>query len=461
VLGLGIWEEYVKMKYNETEKLELKKSTSELRDGIKSICAILNKHQKGKLIFGIKPDGEVVGQQVGANTLRDISQQIANSIETRIYPEVCEEKIECKDCIVVEFDGLNVPYYAYGRAYVRVSDEDRLLSAKELERLILDKNKDRLRWDSEICEGASLEDIDEDLISKFVELTKESKRINIKGENKELILKKLNLIVGSKITNAGILLFGREPSKFFVNNLVKCGRFKGVTKEEFIDMKDFGENLFDSVENVISFLKGHLRIGAKIKGLLREEKWEIPIDALREAVINSVIHRNYFDSSFIYVKMYDSKIVIANPGELPEPLEIEDLYKEHESKLRNPLLARVFYYAGFIDSWGRGSLNIINALKEEGLDKPIFEESGGSFRIIFNRVENVIDGVTGQLSGQLSGQLNELLSVIRTNPGLNLTRISDSLNKPFRTVDKQIKKLGDKKLIERRGSKKTGGYYEK
>ena len=246
------------MKYNETEKLELKKSTSELRDGIKSICAILNKHQKGKLIFGIKPNGEVIGQQIGANTLRDISQKIANSIEPKIFPEVCEEEIEGKVCIVVEFEGLNIPYYAYGRAYMRVSDEDRLLSAKELERLILDKNKDKLRWDNKICEGAGLEDIDENLILRFVELTKESKRIEIKEEDKELILKKLDLMVGNKITNAGILLFGKNPSKFFINNLVKCGRFKGVIKEEFIDMKDFEGNLFDNVEDTISFLKEHL-----------------------------------------------------------------------------------------------------------------------------------------------------------------------------------------------------------
>ncbi|MBT4376026.1 ATP-dependent DNA helicase, partial [archaeon] len=175
------------MKYKETETLELKKSTSELRDGIKSICAILNKHQKGKLIFGVKPSGEVVGQEVGANTLRDISQQIANSIEPKIFPEVYEEIIEGKDCIVVEFEGLNIPYYAYGRAYMRVSDEDRLLSAKELERLILDKNKDKLRWDSEICEGASLKDISEENILKFRERYKEINKIKIKGSKNNLL----------------------------------------------------------------------------------------------------------------------------------------------------------------------------------------------------------------------------------------------------------------------------------
>lgn len=191
----------------------------------------------------------------------------------------------------------------------------------------------------------------------------------------------------TKFTNAAVLLFCKEPSGFFDNAMVRCGRFKGVAKQEFIDMKDFNGDLFDNLEKSISFFQDHLRLGAKIKGLLREEKWEIPIEALREAIINSLIHRDYFDNSFVYIKMYDASIVIANPGKLPETLKIADLYKEHESTLKNPLLAKVFYYAGFIDSWGRGILNIIELLEDNGLDKPRFEQSGGSFRIIFKREE--------------------------------------------------------------------------
>ena len=440
------------MDKKESETLEFKKSTSELKEAIISVVSILNKYGKGEIYFGIKNNGEIIGQRVGERTIRDISKSISDHIEPKIFPKISEIILENKKCIHIEFSGKDKPYYAYGRVYIRVGDEDKKLSSKELEKMILEKNKDKLRWDKEICKGATLDDIDDVLISRFIELAKKSKRINIKNEGKELILKKLNLISDSKITNAGIILFGKNPSVFFDNNLVKCGRFKGVIKEEFIDMKDFNGNLFDNLDNAISFFKEHLRITAKIKGLLREEKWEIPIEALREAIINALIHRNYFDNSFVYIKIYDSKIVIANPGKLHESLKIADLYKEHESKLRNPLLAKVLYYAGFIDVWGRGSLNIIEELASEGLDKPVFEQGGGSFRVIFKRSEGVNVGV--------NVGVNALFDYIEMNPGKRVIHFEKDFDVTSRTIERWLTQLKKEGKIEFKGSSKTGGYWK-
>ena len=123
-------------------------------------------------------------------------------------------------------------------------------------------------------------------------------------------------------------------------------------------------------------MKDHLRLTARIEGLYRKEKWEIPIEALREAIINALIHRDYMSPGFAYIKLYDNEIVIANPGKLPEALKIDDLYKEHESIPKNPLLAEAVYYTGMIDAWGRGIRNIVKMLNVDGLPKPIFEESG-------------------------------------------------------------------------------------
>ena len=449
----------------ESESLELKKSTSELKEAIISIASILNKHQKGELYFGITNDGKVIGQSINEKTLRDISQQISAKIEPKIFPKINEKEVEGKKCILIEFEGNNLPYYAYGRAYIRVADEDKLISAKELEKIILQKNKDKLRWDTEVCKGATLKDIDDALIARFIELAKESKRIVIKEKSKELVLRKLHLISEGNITNAGIILFGKDPSKFFDNNLVKCGRFKGVTKEAFIDMKDFNGNLFDNLDKGISFLKEHLRISAEIKGLLREEKWEIPIEALRETIINALIHRNYFENGFTYIKMYDSKIVIANPGKLPESLEIADLYKEHESDPKNPLLAKVFYYAGLIDAWGRGSLNIIEALTDEGLDKPIFEESGGSFRTIFKRSEGLkvtdrlVEKVGEKVGEKLTLNQQQILEFISKNQKISIIELSDKVGIATKNIEVNISKLKQKGLLKRIGPAK-GGYWE-
>src|SRR3989338_5461760 len=234
-----------KIKLKESETIELKKSTSELKEALVSISAILNKHQKGEIYFGVKNDGTVAGQDVSERTIREISKAISDSIEPKIYPKVSKLELDGKSCIWVEFSGEETQYYAYGRYYIRVGDENRLLSAKELENFILKKNRDKLRWDNQVCKNAALDDIDNNAINKFVELTNDSKRINISNENKEKILKNLNLIKDNQLTNAAILLFGKKPSKFFNNAVIKCGRFRGVTKEEFIDMKDFEGNLFD------------------------------------------------------------------------------------------------------------------------------------------------------------------------------------------------------------------------
>ncbi|MFH0906424.1 MAG: ATP-binding protein, partial [archaeon] len=111
--------------FKEDEFLELKKSTSELKEAIISIVSILNKHQKGILYFGIKNNGEILGQQVSSKTLRDISQAISNNIEPKIYPKIKEEIFDKKKCIIVEFNGNSIPYFAYSKAYLRVADEDR------------------------------------------------------------------------------------------------------------------------------------------------------------------------------------------------------------------------------------------------------------------------------------------------------------------------------------------------
>jgi len=136
------------MKLKESERLELKKSTSEIKEAIISIASILNKHKKGELYFGINNDGTVIGLTITQKTLRDVSKAISEHIEPKIYPKVEKITIESRQCIKVEFHGEDTPYLAYGRAYMRVGDEDRQLSAKELENMFLRKNREGLSWES-------------------------------------------------------------------------------------------------------------------------------------------------------------------------------------------------------------------------------------------------------------------------------------------------------------------------
>jgi len=335
---------------SESETLEFKKSTSELKEAVISIVAMLNKHGQGEVIFGVDDNGDVAGQDIGKTTIPDISRSISDHIEPKIFPSILEETMDKKQCIRVVFSGNQQPYFAHGRAYIRVGDKCQALSARELEEMIVKKNKEPLRWDRQICANASLDDLDGRAIKRFLESAKSSKRLDIGSEERKLLLSKLGLFREGKLTNAAIVLFGKEPQRFFTNTTIRCGRFRDMVKEEFDDLKDLDGNLFEVLEQAMTFLKEHLRLSARIEGLQRKERWEIPIDAMREAIINALIHRDYSSPSFVYIKIYDEKIVIANPGSLPDGMEIEDLYREHESRPGNPSIARVFYYAGYIEA---------------------------------------------------------------------------------------------------------------
>ena len=438
----------------ESETVEFKRSTSELKEAIISMVAILNKHGKGTVYFGMRNDGTVIGQTVTEKTLRDVSRAVSEHIEPRIYPRI--ERMG--DCIMLTFEGNEQPYFAYGKAYKRVADEDRQLSARELENMILRKNKEKIRWDAEICARAKLKDLS---VDKFRSLARNSKRIEIGNESKKLTLKKLNLLKEERLTNAAVLLFARTPGMFLDNITVRCGRFKGVEKEEFFDMKDFNGNLFDNLENIINFIKEHLSLKAEIKGMQRIESWEIPLEVLRESVINALIHRDYTKPGYIYVKIYDDAITISNPGELPEELTIEDLFREHESIPRNILLADTFYYAGYIDTWGRGILNIIKKLDETGLERPSFEQSGGYFRITITRgdVEKGVEKGVERGVELLSQNQKEILDQIMKNPNISKREIQDILNIGKKAVDYNIEILKKKGVLRRIGPAR-GGYWE-
>lgn len=149
----------------ESETLELKKSTSELKEAIISTVSILNKHQKGTLYFGIKNNGEIVGQDVSENTLRKISRVISDNVEPKIYPKISEIILDQRQCIKVEFSGYEAPYFAYGRAYIRVADENKKLTVAELERFF--SKKRHIYWDTQFS-GESLSEINTAKLKEYI-----------------------------------------------------------------------------------------------------------------------------------------------------------------------------------------------------------------------------------------------------------------------------------------------------
>ena len=315
----------------------MKKSTSELKEAIVSIVAILNKHGKGELYFGVKNDETVVGQDVTEKTLRDISQAIANNIEDKIYPKIEEVVLEGKKCVRVEFMGDDAPYYAYGRPYIRVGDEDRKLGAKETKRLILAKSKEELRWDNMVSKHRA-SDVSVKTLKVYLARGKKAGRISFSFKDTKSTLRKLGLLSGSSLTNAGEVLFCKQ------NRIeVQAAVFAGEDKLTFLDIKEFYGTIFDLLNKCEEYIKEHIDWRVKFGKLRREEIPEIPVEAVREALVNSLCHRDYTKPESNKVAVYKNRVEIYNPGQFPEGFTPRDFIDgEVESILRNPLIAETY-----------------------------------------------------------------------------------------------------------------------
>jgi len=371
------------LKNGESEKIEFKKSSAQLERGLKAVCAFSN-HRGGSVYFGI-PEGKVIGQEVSDSTLRSISQKIRQKIKPEISPEIKVLDAGGKKIIEVGVkEGKNKLYYPDGVTYKRVGTENLTIPPEEIERIILEKKREY--WDSEICEEAGFEDIDEEKVKWFLRKAKYERNFDVEPETQvKEALERLGLVKNKKLTNAAILLFGKKPQKFFLQAEVRCGRFKGTEPLEFIDMKVFGGNIINQRDDAVEFVKEHIRLHAKIVGTERVETWEYPLEAVREAITNTICHRDYGYPSKVQIRIFDDRIEVWGCGTLPEPLTPEDLKKKHRSILRNPLIGKCLFLIKFIEEWGTGTNRIIEECIKHGLPEPLFEEITGCLVVTFRK----------------------------------------------------------------------------
>ena len=444
------------MKLTESEHIELKKSTGELKAAVISIAAILNKHGKGELYFGIRNDGTIVGQSVSEKTLRDISQAIGNHIEPQIYPEISKETFNNLDYIRVRFQGQEKPYFAYGRVYLRVSDEDKQLSPGEVEKMIMEKNIYQNKWDSSLTNHAFSE-TNKEAVDNFVEQLKNAGRTPLLNEDREVIFKKLGLIKKDKLTFAAWHLFCDAQSIE-----LQLAVFKGKDKTGFLDFKPpvIG-NVFSLLETSVEYLLDKINWRVEFgRDMKRHEIPEIPVAALREAIVNSFAHRNYSDPKSNEIAIFKDRIEIYNPGTFPPGLTPDDFITKHErSHLRNPKIAEMFYYTKDIDRWGSGLQRIDNECRESGI-RYEFKLLKSGFLVIFYRpVEFTVDLVntmSGKMSGKTSGKI---IALIKENKFITIPEMAAVLGITERSVERNLQKLQKNKLIKRIGPPK-GGHWE-
>ena len=441
----------------ESEILELKKSLGELKQGLVSMVAILNKHGAGELWFGVAPDGRVVGLEANEKTLRDVSQAIAAHIEPCIYPHI--EHVH--NCLHIRFTGQDAPYFAYGRSYIRVADEDRQLSARELEKLILHKNREALRWDNQVCEAGSLslDLLDTAKIKIFVE------RAGLTWDCAENALDKLELRKNAQLRNATRLFFASQPPL-----QLRCAVFATTSSSTIIDRHDFDGDILELIEEAQKYILKNIHIGMRLDGLYRVDVPEISTEAMREAIINAFCHRDYREPDYIQIAIFKNRVEIRSPGGLYDGLTMEEMRGGNVSRRRNPLIADLFRRIKMVEGWGRGMPLILEnapsvqfrqiaGLFIASFERPSFlEEIIDTTQVADQKVIGTTDKTTGKkkTTGKATGKSALLLERLRFHPQTTISELAELLGLTEDGVNYHLRKLQKDGLLLRVGGRKSG-----
>lgn len=364
----------------EHQNIEYKQSWRD--EHLKWVCGFANA-QGGKIVIGINDRGIVTGVDDHRKLMDDIPNKAVNHLG--LVVDVNLHKSGDKHYIEIIVPVSSVPVAYHGVYHYRSGSTKQELRGIALQNLLL--RKIGKKWEDLPLDGTSLKDLNQATLRVFIAMAIEKGRIppNTAEIGTELLLKNLSLITEQgQLTNAAILLFGKNPAKVSVMASFKIGRF-GKSNHDLLFQDIIESNIFEMADKVMETLKAKYLIRPiSYKGLERLEPLEYPEPALREAILNAIIHKNY-SGTYIFLRVYDDRLYIWNPGGLPEELSIEELKSDHSSYPRNRNIANVFFKAGYIESWGRGINKIIEACIEAGLPEPVIKEEQGGFSIMFSR----------------------------------------------------------------------------
>lgn len=373
----------------ESETLEFKRSTAELRRVGETLCGFLN-GEGGQVLIGVSPDGKTIGQQVSDATLRDIAAMLK-----RFEPPAPVEQDHVnvgEDRAVIVLDAPSArehaPFTFEGKAFRRVGSTITVMAQEEYGRLLLDRNHSRYRWENQPAVGVHVEDLDHEEILQTRQAAIERRRISASTSMDIVdILDRLGLRIGGKITQAAQMLYGTRFLPDYPQGLLKLGRFRGTSiTGDILDNKQEHMHAFAMVREAIAWLDRILPLSAHFpKGsIFREDRQPVPAEALREVIVNAVMHRDYSRaSSYVAIAVFDDRIEVRSIGDFPTGIRAEMLSGVHPSILRNPLIAGAFHRIGAVEVWGRGTNRVIEACHESGVEPPEFSEQAGAVTVLF------------------------------------------------------------------------------
>lgn len=439
---------------------------------IKTLVAFANT-AGGRLIVGVRnKDRAVVGVENPEVVIDAIANALSDTVRPMMTPDIYRTDIDGKSLVVAEvFPGSNCPYYIASKGkeagtYIKVGATTRLADDPVLREL--EFRGASQSFDEQVYVGAKYKKKDAQTLCKVIDRYREESA-RAKGQSAPTKTttpknlenwKLLGRIDGELVPTRAFMLMTDNPFEFAK---IQCGQFKGTTRVVFLDKRDYVGNLYEQLEEATQFVLRNIRFGAEIIGMLRHESYELPIVAIREAIVNAIVHRSYLQNSCVQVALFDDRLEVSSPGALFGDLTLEKAL-EGSTALRNPRIAKAFEEMDLYESWGTGLQRIQNSCKEYGLPEPEFLEIGSMFRVnIFRSVDLKVDLKTDlkTFAGDPSSAQKEILRILTENPNLSREDLAKILGVSRSTINSHISVLRKEDLLEYSGSARNGRWVVK
>ena len=441
---------------------------------MKTVVAFANGNG-GKIVFGIDDKTlEIVGMDEDNifKTMDAITNAISDSCEPRIRPDVTLQTVNDKTVIVVEIlPGAMRPYYIKSEGmtegtYMRVSGTTRPVEGYMLKELILE-GQNRY-FDSEPCRELQITNEDIQNLCKTMKETaikntwQDSEKAKIKDITKNTLLSWgiLTEVQGEIFpTNAYALLTGQLR----MQPVIQCGLFKGKDRAYFADRKEFDGPIQNQVDTAYQYVLEKINMGMQIRGIYRQDVYELPTDSVRELIANAVAHRSYLEPGNIQVAIFDDRLEVTSPGMLLNNVSIKKMMEGY-SKPRNPAIANAFAYMKIIEKWGTGIPRIFRECREYGLPDPELIDFDGDFRVNMYRNNNTNKASNESINESISESINEslnsdetvIMAMIKINPQISQKEMVTKSGFSRSKIQRILKTLQEKKILYREGARKNG-----
>ena len=481
---------YIKeiLQKKESATLEFKAHFNK-EDAAKIICSFLNR-DGGHLVIGKEENQNVIG----VNDVEKLAVEIQNYLVSEIIPEpaisVDIQSINSKKLLVISvWQGTNQPYIFKGGVYFRVGSNTVKADSKQLAALIHKDSSYLQRWETKSAIEIDIDDIDLNEVEKCINDANSTGRENNIPENPLQFLSKYGLYQNGDFTNAAVILFGKQPAKYFPQVRVRISAFNtDKTGSTLLYDRIFDDNLFQSIRQITDFFDLAYGVSSSfsLSDWKRTDRPSYPKLAIREALLNAFIHRDYSSfSSSIAVNIYPDKLQITSYGSLPKGISIKSLSEDHLSIPVNPTIAHIFFLRKWIEKIGIGTVKMIANCKELGFKVPVWNVKDNTVSVTFPGVivpfnydegitEGITEGIESLINDVKSEGLNEginkgitegvkesfrdIIALIIKEKSIRASDIVEKLDRPYKTIERHISTLKEIGAIEFEGSKRTGSY---